>query len=91
MEKISITPLTPKVADFLDWVDKDEWVKIINIIRRGIYYHRQSDLDYANDLLLPIMADYGIWDGENGVPIDEELCDELLYYIRIITEQPKVF
>lgn len=68
-----------------------EWSKIMNTIRRGRYYGRQEDLDYANDLLLPYMTKAGLWDGDKGEPIDIETCNELWKYIAAITEEQKVF
>lgn len=83
--------LSEKADNFIKTIPTDEWIKILNTIRRGRYYGRQEDLDYANDLLLPYMVKADLWDGEKGEPIDIETCNELWKYIAAITEEQKVF
>ena len=83
--------MTQDLQDFLDFVPSEDWIKMMNTIRRGRYYKRQEDLDYANDLLIPYLVAYGVWDGNEGLPIDSDFCDELWDYIKIITDEPERF
>lgn len=87
MDSISISPISKELINFVESIPSEDWVYILNTIRRGRYYNRQSDLDYANTLLLPYLVDYGIWDGEEGKPIDRDVCVELWRYIQKITAQ----
>ena len=83
--------MSEQIKDFLDFIPSEVWVKTLNIIRRGRRNKRQEDLDVANDLLIPYLVDYGVWDGEEGQPTDPDFCDELWKYIKITTEEPETF
>lgn len=74
-----------RVAKFIHFCPY--WVKAVNLIRRGRRNNWQEDLDKANGILVPKLVEFGVWDGETGVAIDKEFCDELWNYIKAITDR----
>ena len=85
----AVSGLSERANDFINHCPV--WAECLNIIRRGREREDDGDLSLANDKLLPYLIDYGIWDGNEGCPIDTDLANELWHYIKIITERPKVF
>jgi len=72
-----------RIAEFIHFCHY--WIKAVNLIRRGRRNNWQEDLDEANDILVPKMVEFGVWNGETGEAIDKEFCKELWNYIKEIT------
>ena len=88
--RINIPTLSSEANDLI-LSCRTDWVKAMHIICRGRRNKNDGDLSMANDILLPYLIDAGLWDGEEGVPIKKEVCDELWHYIKTITEEPETF